>query len=193
MLIQMVRPGEETEDTRQRTVLPAGNEIALAVIRRLADARLVVTARDAASGAETVEVTHEALIRHWTLLRTWIDEDREFLRSKTRLEAAAALWDRDKRDASRLLPAGRALAEGEEMLASRREDLGTRSARTTNTITPLPSDGVYLREWGESAPPMPCIAVEPCSFPVKAVTVRLHAWPLSMAVAFVPVQVCKII
>ena len=85
MLIQMVRPGEETEDTRQRAVLPAGNETALTVIRRLADARLVVTARDAASGAETAEVTHEALIRHWTLLRTWVDQDREFLRSKARI------------------------------------------------------------------------------------------------------------
>jgi YD repeat-containing protein len=123
MLIQMVRPGEETEDTRQRAVLPAGNVAALTVIRRLADARLIVTARDAASGAETVEVTHEALIRHWSLLREWIDQDREFLRSKVRLEAAAVLWEGEKRDASRLLPAGRPLAEGEKMLASRRSDL----------------------------------------------------------------------
>ena len=114
MLIQMVRPGEETEDTRQRAVLPAGNATALTVIRRLADARLVVTARDAASGAETVEVTHEALIRHWTLLRTWVDQDREFLRSKARIEAAAALWEKENATPSRLLPAGRPLAEGEE-------------------------------------------------------------------------------
>ena len=97
MLIQMVRPGEETEDTRQRTVLPVGNATALTVIRRLVDARLLVTARDAASGTETVEVTHEALIRHWTQLRTWVDQDREFLRSKLRIDAAAALWERDGR------------------------------------------------------------------------------------------------
>ena len=122
-LIQMVRPGEATEDTRQRAVLPTGNETALAVIRRLADARLVVTARDAATGEETVEVTHEALIHEWTLLRSWVDADREFLRSKARIEAAAALWEGDKRDASRLLPAGRPLAEAEAILASRRADL----------------------------------------------------------------------
>ena len=124
MLIQMVRPGEGTEDTRQRAVLPAGNATALTVIWRLADARLVVTARDAASGAETVEVTHEALIRHWTLLHTWVEQDREFLRSKARLEAAAVVWEQDKRDSSRLLSAGRPLAEGEKILASRRGDLG---------------------------------------------------------------------
>lgn len=124
MLIQMVRPGEQTEDTRQRAVLPVGNETALSVIRRLADARLVVTTRDAASGAETAEVTHEALIRHWTLLRSWVDQDREFLRCKARLETAAVLWEADKRDASRLLPGGHPLAEGKTLLASRRADLG---------------------------------------------------------------------
>jgi hypothetical protein len=122
-LIQMVRPGEATEDTRQRALLPTGNEVALTVIRRLADARLVVTARNSATGEETVEVTHEALIRNWALLRGWVDQDREFLRSRARIEASAALWEGEKRDASRLLPAGRPLAEGEEILASRRTDL----------------------------------------------------------------------
>jgi TIR domain len=122
-LVQMVRPGEATEDTRQRALLPTGNEAALAVIRRLADARLVVTARNSATGEETVEVTHEALIRNWALLRGWVDQDREFLRSKARIEEAAALWEGEKRDGSRLLPAGRPLAEGKEILASRRADL----------------------------------------------------------------------
>jgi TIR domain len=122
-LVQMVRPGEATEDTRQRALLPTGNEAALAVIRRLADARLLVTARNSATGEETVEVTHEALIRNWALLRGWVDQDREFLRSKARIEAAAALWEGEKRDASRLLSAGRPLAEGKEILANRRADL----------------------------------------------------------------------
>ena len=122
-LVQMVRPGEATEDTRQRTLLPIGNEVALTVLRRLADARLVVTTRNLATGEETVEVSHEALIRNWALLRGWVDQDREFLRNKARIEAAAALWDREKRDPSRLLAAGRPLAEGEEILANRREDL----------------------------------------------------------------------
>jgi TIR domain len=122
-LVQMVRPGEATEDTRQRARLPIGNEVALTVLRRLADARLVVTTRNLATGEETVEVSHEALIRNWALLRGWVDQDREFLRNKARIEATAAIWEREKRDPSRLLPAGRPLAEGEEMLANRREDL----------------------------------------------------------------------
>lgn len=122
-LTQMVRPGEGTADTRQRALLPSGNVAALAVIRRLADARLVVTARDAVTGEETVEVTHEALIHNWALLRGWVDQDREFLRIKARIEAAAVLWEQEGRDASRLLATGRPLAEGKELLASHRTDL----------------------------------------------------------------------
>lgn len=122
-LVRLVRPGETTEDTRQRAPLPAGDMTALAAIRHLADARLLVTARDTATGAEIVEVTHEALIHRWSLLRGWIDSDREFLSVKARLEAEAALWETDQRHPSRLLPPGRPLAEGQNLLASRRADL----------------------------------------------------------------------
>jgi YD repeat-containing protein len=123
MLVQMVRPGEGTIDTRQRTILPLNDTVALTVIRRLADARLVVTSRDKTLAADTVEVSHEALIRNWTLLRAWVDEDREFLRTKARIEAQAALWEAENHDASRLLPAGHPLKEGKELLMSRRADL----------------------------------------------------------------------
>lgn len=123
VLVQMVRPGEETEDTRQRTMLPIGDAVEVAVVRRLADARLVVTTRDRTLAADTVEVTHEALIRKWTLLRAWVDEDREFLRTKARIEAAATLWEAENRDPSRLLPVGHPLSESKEILASRRADL----------------------------------------------------------------------
>ena len=42
------------------------------------EARLVVT--DGAGERRSVEVSHEALIRHWERLRIWIDENRENLR-----------------------------------------------------------------------------------------------------------------
>ncbi len=123
VLIQMVRPGEGTEDTRQRTALPASDEAAMSVVRALADARLVVTGRDESSGLETVEVTHEALIRNWKELRNWIDADREFLRTRTRVEDAAARWQEENRDQTLLLPPGRPLAEGEELLSDRGAEL----------------------------------------------------------------------
>jgi hypothetical protein len=127
LLLQMVRPGEGTEDTRQRAPLPLADQVAFGVIRQLAEGRLVVTNRETAGGLETVEVAHETLIRNWRRLRSWVDEDRDFLRARARMEAAATVWLGDKRDPSRLLPPGRALAEGEDILAGRRADLGDTS------------------------------------------------------------------
>ncbi|MBF2003593.1 MAG: caspase family protein [Synechococcales cyanobacterium M58_A2018_015] len=41
---------------------------------------------------EIVDVTHEALIRNWPLLREWLDESREMLRRQRRIEQAAQEW-----------------------------------------------------------------------------------------------------
>ncbi|HRK95360.1 MAG TPA: hypothetical protein PK694_03475, partial [Rhodospirillales bacterium] len=123
LLIRMVRPGEGAEDTRQRSAMPVADPVAEATIRKLADARLVVTELDAASDREMVEVAHEALIQRWQLLRGWIDQDREFLRTRERIAAQAHMWEDEGRLPDRLLPPGRPLAEGEDLLAKRRVDL----------------------------------------------------------------------
>ena len=123
LLIRMVRPGEGVEDTRRRAALPKGDAVAEATIQKLTNERLVVTERNAGSGEVTVEVAHEALIRRWQRFRTWIDADREFLRTRQRIEEHARLWEDEACRPDRLLPAGRPLAEGEDMLAKRRADL----------------------------------------------------------------------
>ncbi len=74
-------PGQ-FRDTRQRVALPAltpagsDPERLRALVQRLADARLLVTTTDPETGETQVEVSHEALIRHWPRLRGWLDEDR---------------------------------------------------------------------------------------------------------------------
>ncbi len=124
VLMQMVRPGEGTPDTRKRAVLPTEGDPALAVVHKLANARLLVTGRDETQmDAQTVEIAHEALIQNWGLLQQWVNEDREFLRTRERIEAAAALWDQEGRLDDRLLAPGRPLAEAEDLLAKRRADL----------------------------------------------------------------------
>jgi WD40 repeat protein len=124
VLMRLVRPGEGTPDTRRRAVLPTEDENALTVVHKLANARLLVTGRDETrTDAQTVEIAHEALIQHWGLLQQWVDEDREFLRTRERIEAAAALWDKEGRLDDRLLAPGRPLAEAEDLLAKRRPDL----------------------------------------------------------------------
>lgn len=124
VMMQLVRSSEGAPDTRRRAVLPAEDENALAVIHKLATARLLVTGRDEArTGAQTVEIAHEALIQNWGLLRRWIDEDREFLRTRERIETAATLWEKERRIHDRLLAPGRPLVEAEDLLAKRGPDL----------------------------------------------------------------------
>jgi hypothetical protein len=56
------------------------------VLKALADARLITT------GEDSVEVAHEALIREWPTLRSWIEEDRESLRLHRHLTQTAQEW-----------------------------------------------------------------------------------------------------
>jgi Tol biopolymer transport system component len=122
-LIRLVRPGEGTEDTRRRATLDDLDTDARPVVDRLAAARLVVTGRDPALGKDIVEVSHEALIQRWQLLHKWIDEDREFLRTREKITAATEHWQASRCDSSLLLAPGRPLAEGLDLLAKRRSDL----------------------------------------------------------------------
>src|SRR5208282_1034690 len=68
LFVSLVTPGEGREDTRARIAMP-NDEAMRRVVQTFAggEARLVVT--DEAAGSRNVEVTHEALIRHWDKLR----------------------------------------------------------------------------------------------------------------------------
>ena len=60
-LVRVAQPDEGAEDTKRRINL---NELDAAIqplVRKLADARLLVTGHDDETGEETVEVAHEAL------------------------------------------------------------------------------------------------------------------------------------
>ena len=119
VLLRLTQPGDGTEDTRRRATLdelvtsePERPEVE-AVVAALAEARLLTTGRSEPSGEPVVEVTHEALIRGWPELRSWIDEDREALRLHRRLTEAATDWDGTGRDEA-LLFRGTRLAAWDE-------------------------------------------------------------------------------
>ncbi|NJL65252.1 MAG: hypothetical protein HC903_30010 [Methylacidiphilales bacterium] len=78
------------------------------VIQKLADARLIVTQEETRENQKfvVVDVAHEALIRHWLLLRKWLDENRDRLREKRKIEAAAQEWSNQGRKKDYLLPGG---------------------------------------------------------------------------------------
>ena len=121
IFIQLVRPGEGTEDTRRVAMKAELGEQSWSLVRQLADARLVVTSRNLAS-QETVEVVHEALIRNWGELREWMNTNRIFRAWQERLRGAKGQWEATKKDQGSLLR-GAALAEAEEKLRERSEDL----------------------------------------------------------------------
>jgi WD40 repeat protein len=98
IFVQLVRPGEGTEDTRRLATRAEIGEDNWNLVQELAgeSARLVVTGRNEATGEETVEVVHEALIREWGTLQEWIDNDRVFLAWRDQLRITIAQWNKDQ-------------------------------------------------------------------------------------------------
>jgi ABC-type glycerol-3-phosphate transport system substrate-binding protein len=96
------------------------------VLRALDEHRLITFDRDPASGEATVEVAHESLFDAWPRLAAWIDEQRDDLRMRERLAAAARDWEESGRDAGYLLSGSRlqqtaAWAEGSELAIPERD------------------------------------------------------------------------
>ena len=121
VFVQLVRPGEGTEDTRRLATRGEVGEENWGLVQHLADKRLVVTGRDA-TGAETVEMVHEALIEGWGQLQAWMAADRAFRTWQERLRAALGQWQATGEDEGALLR-GTPLAEAEGWLGERGEDL----------------------------------------------------------------------
>jgi WD40 repeat protein len=116
VMIRLVTPGEGQADMRTRAQVPP--DAAADAIRLFADARLLTTGFDEATGHETLEVSHEALIREWKTYRGWVDADREFLRTVERVKDAMHAWAEEEADKdSRLLAPGRPLEEARELLS----------------------------------------------------------------------------
>ncbi|MFQ5793664.1 MAG: trypsin-like peptidase domain-containing protein [Candidatus Bipolaricaulia bacterium] len=122
VFIQLVRPGEGTEDTRRLATRAEVGEDNWDLVTRLADARLVVTGRDEATGEKTVEIVHETLIREWKSLREWMNADRAFRTWQERLRAALRQWETSGRDEGALLR-GVSLVEAEGWLTERETHL----------------------------------------------------------------------
>ena len=120
--VQLVQPGQGTEDTRRVARRADLVGVDWGLVQHLADKRLVVTGQ-AEAGTETVEVVHEALIRGWGQLRTWMAADREFRTWQEGLRAAQRSWQASGRDEGALLRGG-PLAQAEDWLVSRGEYIG---------------------------------------------------------------------
>jgi energy-coupling factor transporter ATP-binding protein EcfA2 len=83
--------GTDQATTFQATTLPQSSRSIFHGSARTAATRAAQTALIGCQ--EALDVTHEALIRNWSLLRSWLDENREMLRRQRRIERAAQEWD----------------------------------------------------------------------------------------------------
>lgn len=120
IFLRLVRPGEGEADTRRRATLTELGEETQSLVKTLADERLVVTSRVAGSVEDTVEVSHEALVRHWSHLKGWVEADRQFLVWQQRLNVMRREWELGKRSADLLLR-GIPLREAMEWLKKKPE------------------------------------------------------------------------
>ncbi len=73
---------------------------------------------DRAGDLPVVALTHEALLRRWERLASWVASNREYLRLCARVEQDQARWEQGHEDPSLLLPAGLPLAEGRTLLSA---------------------------------------------------------------------------
>jgi WD40 repeat protein len=98
VFLGLVQLGEGAKDTRRRVKLEQlrshrnNPEQVKKTIERFASpgARLITLANE--GGAETAEVTHEALFDNWQQLKNWLDGGRSDLRFQRRLDDAAMNW-----------------------------------------------------------------------------------------------------
>jgi len=128
ILIDLVHLGDESQglpDSRQRRSVaelvrrPSEQDAVLRVVQHLADQRLLVTG----GKEETAEIIHDALLREWGLLQSWLQEDRRFLAWRQEIGERAQDWQSREKDMGVLLR-GVPLAEAEIWLAQRSPELG---------------------------------------------------------------------
>ncbi len=109
VFLRLIAVGEDSPDTRRRVLLSelafpsagpedsavevARSDRLLAVVEQFAHHRILTLDLDFASGVQTVELAHEALLESWQRLREWAETNRERLRVQRRLAVAAAEWE----------------------------------------------------------------------------------------------------
>ncbi|HEY9640593.1 MAG TPA: caspase family protein, partial [Coleofasciculaceae cyanobacterium] len=152
IFLTLTQLGEGTEDTRRRilkselSVAKYPAPLIERTLQALTAAKLVVMNLDEAAdpgqsrgGADaadqpdrptpfaatadiTIEVAHEILIRYWSTLRWWLEENRTRLHLQRQLEQAALLWKQRGQQADFLLRGVR-LAEAEDLYIKYTDEL----------------------------------------------------------------------
>ncbi|MBT2413858.1 hypothetical protein J7I94_25470 [Streptomyces sp. ISL-12] len=102
LLLRLVRLSEDTQTTRRRGTRRGLAEESKDPGKTEESLEALVRARLVTLDAESVEITHEALLHAWPRLRGWIDEDRGGHLLRQRLEEDGRAWEDSGRDTSLL-------------------------------------------------------------------------------------------
>ena len=114
VLLAMVRVVDDAGVTRRRVpladLIPAGPAEQVAAVTAVLEEFARPSARLITLDQDTAELTHEALIRAWPRLESWIVADRAGLLLHQQLGEAAAGWQRDGEDPAALYRGSRLAA-----------------------------------------------------------------------------------
>jgi len=119
----LIEIGRGTQDTRRTALfdelIPANAkaEEVEAIMRKLADARLITT--DEQAGKDTVTISHEKLIDAWPWLNRLVNENRDVIALQNEITSDAKEWQDRHRDASYLYTGARLIKAREELAAKK--------------------------------------------------------------------------
>lgn len=119
LFLRLVTLGEGFEDARRRvrqdevaglfttngtdTLEQSSSAVLTRVLESFSKARLLTFDRDPVTRAPTFEVAHEALLREWPRLKSWLNESRADLRLQRLLAQATTDWMSNQHDSGLLL------------------------------------------------------------------------------------------
>jgi WD40 repeat protein len=113
VFLRLVSVSEDHEDTRRRVRCTELEQAGVSaddldtVLGEYGRHRLITFDRDPASRTPTVELAHEALLTEWARYRRWVEEDRDDLLTRRRVETATRDWVSSGAEASFLYRGGR--------------------------------------------------------------------------------------
>ncbi|HSL29357.1 MAG TPA: AAA family ATPase [Anaerolineales bacterium] len=119
----LIEIGRGTQDTRRTALfdelIPANAkpEEVESIVRKLADARLIIT--DEQAGKDTVTISHEKLIDAWPWLKKLVNENRDVIALQNEIASDAKEWEDHGRDPSYLYTGAR-LVNAREQLAAKK-------------------------------------------------------------------------
>nr|WSY53374.1 AAA family ATPase [Streptomyces sp. NBC_00886] len=127
LLLRLVRLGEDTQATRRRGTRRQLAEESTDPGKTDESLEALVQARLVTLDAESVEITHEALLHAWPRLRDWIDEGRSDHLLRQRLEEDSRSWEGSNHDRA-LLYRGSRLEQARTWAKSAGDTFLTRGA-----------------------------------------------------------------